>query len=209
MSEQNREDEFTDPTSPAPDPGWQQPAGSTSPPPPKPWTSQQGSEPDSDSPAESAQPESGTTPAADPSSTVPPPPPAGAPYGTPPPPSGGAPYPQQGQTPYGSAPSGNQNPPYGTPPPAYYAQAPSQSNTSALVLTILSGIGVFACCGVTIVSLILGIIAITKQSTDPEQSAKLAKWGWIAFAVGLVLAVLGTIAYFGFMIALTPGLSGY
>lgn len=133
-----------------------------------------------------------------------------APYGTsayPPPPGtpgAGVPGPPPAPGAYGASPYGDPSSPYGAPPPAYYQQAPSQTNNSALVLTILSGIGIFACCGVTIVSLVLGIIGLTKQATDPVQSAKLTKWGWIAFAAGLVLAVLGFIAYVAGMIALAP-----
>ena len=126
-----------------------------------------------------------------------PPPPAPGVGGPPVPPAPGA---------YGASPYGDPNAPYGAPPPAYYQQAPSQTNNSALVLTILSGIGIFTCCGVTIVSLILGILGLTKQASDPAQSAKLTKWGWIAFAVGLVLAVIGIIAYVAGMIALAPEL---
>lgn len=200
MSEQNRDEHsenFSDPTSPSPDPQWGQGSGSTPPPPPPPppaeWQSpsyQSGSETDDapTTPDHQAQPDQ-QDPAA------PPVPPLSGTYGTPPPPSG-SPYPPEGQqSPYGASPYGDPNAPYGTPPPGYYTQAPPQSNTSALVLTILSGIGMFACCGVTIVSLILGIVGLTKQATDPVQSAKLTKWGWIAFAVGLGLAVIGFIVY--------------
>ena len=136
---------------------------------------------------------------------APPPPPYGAAPGQPP--YGAAP----GQPPYGAAPGsspyGDPNAPYGAPPPGYYSQAPSQTNTSALVLTILSGLGIFACCGVTIVSLVLGILGLTKQATDPAQSAKLTKWGWIAFAAGLVLAVVGFVLYVVGFVALAPEFS--
>lgn len=131
----------------------------------------------------------------------------GAPYGTPPPPPPPSPYPPQGQPPqgqYGASPYGAPASPYGTPPPNYYQSGPAQSNTSALVLTILSGIGMFTCCGVTVVSLILGIIGLTKQANDPVQSAKLTKWGWIAFAVGLVLAVVALVLYIIGIMALDP-----
>lgn len=147
------------------------------------------------------------------------PPPADPPYGAPTPPPPPAPYPASDQAPYGgapyggppdsgtSAPYGAPDAPYGAPPPGYYQQAPSQTNTSALVLTILSGLGIFMCCGVTIVSLILGIVALTKQAADPAGSAKLTKWGWIAFAAGFVLAILGAVLYIGGMIALSPEFS--
>lgn len=185
MSEQNREDdrpdegEYSDPTAPAPDPQWTQPLDGT--PPPPPLAPHHGQE--------------------------------SPPYGAPPP--GPSPYPQPEapQDPYaqpapyapsGAAPYGDPSSPYGAPPAAYYQQAPSQQNTSALVLTILSGIGVFSCCGVTIPALIFGIVALVKQSTEPVQSAKLAKWGWIAFAAGFALAIIGFVLYVAGMIALAP-----
>ncbi|NLJ53739.1 MAG: hypothetical protein GX344_06345 [Intrasporangiaceae bacterium] len=220
MSEQNRDDEYTDPTSPSPDPRWDQPSGSTPPPPPSEWQSP-GYRPGPESDTRASDTPASDTPArddavgsdtADPGAggsqdqSAPPVPPLSGTYGTPPPPPG-SPYPPQGQAPYGSAPYGDPNAPYGAPPPGYYAQAPSQTNTSALVLTILSGIGIFACCGVTIVSLVLGILGLTKQATDPVQSAKLTKWGWIAFACGLVLAVVGFVLYVVGFVALAPELS--
>ena len=130
-------------------------------------------------------------------SAYPPPPPAPG-VGAPPAPGVGAPPapPAPGAYgAYGSTSYADPNATYGAPPPAYYQQAPSQTNNSALVLTILSGVGIFACCGVTIVSLILGILGLTKQASDPAQSAKLTKWGWIAFAAGLALAVLALIGW--------------
>src|SRR5690606_7550351 len=133
-----------------------------------------------------------------PEATTPPPPLADNPYATPtpsdfpPPPSGPSPYGATGgPSPYGQQPPyGAPGSPYGAPPPAYYQTQAAQSNTSALILTILSGLGVFVCCGVTIISLILGIVALTKQSSEPEQSAKLTKWGWVVFGISAGLAVL-------------------
>ena len=83
----------------------------------------------------------------------------------------------------------------GEDPPAAYGAPPAQ-NTSAIVLTILSGIVTVSCCIPGIVPLILGIMALTKNSTDPEGSRRLTKWGWIAFAIGIALAVIGVIVFF-------------
>ncbi len=159
-----------------------------------------GSFSDPTAPADPPPPSPYGAPPATPSQVPPPP---SAPYGTPPPVN---PYPTSGQSPYGQpqAPYGDPNAPYGAPPQAYYQQLPSQSNTSALVLTIISGLGMF-CCGLSVVSLVLGIIALVKQSTDPVQSAKLAKWGWIAFAVTAVLGVLLVVGYVVAMTMLEPG----
>lgn len=110
-------------------------------------------------------------------------------------------------TPYGqpSSPYGQQPDPYGAPPaygqpqpgygPGPYAAAP-QTNGSALALTIISAIGALSCCLITLPSLIFGIIALSKQSSDPVQSAKMAKYGWIAFGICVALAVLAAIGFF-------------
>lgn len=212
MSEQNRDDEYSDPTSPSHDPQWDQ----SSPPPPSEWQSPGASDGQQTDPSDSGT--YGTPP--------PPPPPPGSPYppqgespygaspygsgayGSPPPSSSQPGATQPGATPPSPGPYGDPNTPYGAPPPGYYTQGPAQSNTSALVLTILSGIGIFACCGVTVVSLILGIIGLTKQASDPVQSAKLTKWGWIAFGVSLGLAVLGFVLYIVGLASLETG-SGF
>lgn len=106
--------------------------------------------------------------------------------------------------PYGQPASsyGQQPAPYGAPPvyaqpqpgygPSPYTAAPS-TNGSALALTIISAIGAVSCCLFTTPSLIFGIVALTKQSSDPAQSAKMAKYGWIAFGISVALAVVAVI----------------
>jgi cytochrome c biogenesis protein CcdA len=83
-------------------------------------------------------------------------------------------------------------------PPAAYGAPPAQ-NTSALVLTILSGIITVSCCVPGVVPLILGIMALSKNSTDPEASRRLTKWGRIAFAAGIAFVVIavGVLITFG------------
>lgn len=149
----------------------------------------------------------------------PPPPSAGSPFGAPPPPSsypapgqesqaapegsspyGGSPY---GTPPYGTPAYGTPASPYGTPPPAYYQSAAPQSNTSALILTIVSAIGTLSCC-LPLPALILGIVALTKQTTEPERSAQLAKYGWVTFGVMVGLAVIAFVAFIGFAIVSAP-----
>ncbi|WP_353951206.1 hypothetical protein V6K52_16435 [Knoellia sp. S7-12] len=121
------------------------------------------------------------------------------PYAATPPPAGD-PYAAQqpAYDPYaatgGSAPQGGY-PAYNAPgqwqaPPAYGAAPPQ--NTSALVLTILSGIGLVLCCQVFMIgSLILGIMGLTKNADDPEGARKMAKWGWVVFAASIVLSIIG------------------
>lgn len=187
MSENNREDgsstedQHVDPTAPPPYP---QEYGAPPPPPPQ-GAATFGTPPPPPPLSPYATPGQGTPPSPDESAS----------------PYGGSPYggsPASG-SPSGAAPYGMPASPYGTPPPAYYQSAAPQSNTSALVLTIVSAIGTLSCC-LPLPALILGIMALTKQSTEPEQSAKLAKYGWITFGVMVALAVIAFIAFIGFFV---------
>ena len=107
---------------------------------------------------------------------------------------GGPGYPAGSGQPAGPPlPSGAPNP-FGTPPPS------TQPNTSAIVLTVLSGVATLTvyCACIGLPSLIFGIVGITKQSTDPEGAARMTKIGWIVFGVMTlltVLAVAGAIAF--------------
>ena len=106
------------------------------------------------------------------------PPPYGTPGGLP-----ASPY----ASPYASAPS-----PYGAPP----------RNTSALVLTIVSGVSILFCAGLlAIPALVFGIIGLTKQSTDPEGSARSARMGWWAYVIGIVVTVLAAVAIIALFVA--------
>ena len=91
--------------------------------------------------------------------------------------------------------------PYGDPTtygPGPYA-APGtygapQHNGSALALTITAGILSVLCCSLlTLPALILGIVGLSKQSTDPEGSARMTRYGWIAFGVGVLVSILAII----------------
>ena len=93
---------------------------------------------------------------------------------------------------------GQQYPAYGQAPYATGAP-PAPTNTSAIILTILSvlSLGNF----LTVGSLVIGIIALSKNSTDPEGSRRLTKIGWVVFAVVwalvIVVVILG-ITFFAF-----------
>lgn len=122
------------------------------------------------------------------------------------------PYPQQPQdSPYGSIPYGPPGyvqqpygspaygrPPYGLPPEPYgpppgpYGPygAPPARNTSAVVLTVLSGVATALCCLFGLPSLILGIVALNRQTSDPQGSARMSKYGWITFGVLMALALV-------------------
>ncbi|KRE44027.1 hypothetical protein ASG74_04185 [Knoellia sp. Soil729] len=140
------------------------------------------------------------------------------PYAATPPPPPADPYgvPQAAHDPYaatGGAAAQGGYPAYNAPgqwqaPPAGYG-APPEQNTSALVLTIVSGITTLTCCLPGIVPLILGIMALTRNATDPVGSRRLAKWGWIAFGIGIALAVIviGAVIVFGLAGAFDGGYS--
>ena len=92
-------------------------------------------------------------------------------------------YPTPGGQPYGQ--------PYSQPYPGTYG-GPAPSNGSLIALTVISGISIVSCCNILgIPALVLGILGLSKNSTDPEGAARLGRWGWIAFAAGIVLAVVG------------------
>ena len=50
-------------------------------------------------------------------------------------------------------------------------------------------------CFGNIVTLILAILGLVKVDTDLETANKYYKWGWIAYAIGVVLWILGIIGY--------------
>ncbi|MDQ1481989.1 MAG: hypothetical protein QOF35_65 [Actinomycetota bacterium] len=89
---------------------------------------------------------------------------------------------------YGQQP-GQQYPPYGQRP---YSTGPhAETNTSAIALTITSGILMLSTCFVIgIPSLIFAIMALTSNANDPAGSRKQAKTGWILFAVNVGVVVL-------------------
>lgn len=166
----------TEPLPAAPSP-YAGPAASELPPPPAPYDTAQGY---------GAPPPYGSPPAYGP----PPPPPYGAPpaygevavYGQPQP-YGQPPGPSDGYAPWPYAPPGT----YGVP----------RRNGSALALTITSGIlSVFCCSVLTLPALILGIVALAKQSTDPAGSTRYARYGWIAFGVGLLVTLVVAAIFF-------------
>lgn len=80
----------------------------------------------------------------------------------------------------------------GMPPPYPYAP-PAPVNTSAIVLIVLSSLTIFTgyCCYIGIPGLVLGILGVTKNSTDPEGAAKLTKIGWITFAALTAVTLIG------------------
>lgn len=127
------------------------------------------------------------------------------PYGQPPYPSNEpAPYgqpgygqPPYGQPGYGQLPYGQPGygPPAFAPPPGTYG-TPPQQNGAAVALTVVSGIGTALCCLLSLPALVLGIVALTKQSTDPEGSRRFTRYGWIALGIGVAVSVLVVVLLF-------------
>ena len=60
-------------------------------------------------------------------------------------------------------------------------------------------------------ALILGIIGLTKQNDDPEGSSRMTRYGWWAYAGGVVVTIIAAIAFVGFIIAASSSssYSGY
>lgn len=131
-------------------------------------------------------------------------------YAPPPAPTPGYAVPPAGPYPspdaYGQAPYGY--PAYGPPPVPYAAPAPQ--NTSALVLTIISAMLTLSCYFTLagIPALILGIIALTRQSTDPLGSRRMSRYGWITLAVLAGLILLAIIGFIIFVVASSPSSTG-
>jgi hypothetical protein len=132
---------------------------------------------------------------ADPTAPTPPAgPPASNPYAQQPPvqpygqPQPGQQYPAYGQPMAGQPQAGQQYPAYGQQP--YSTGAQTESNGSAIALTIVSGVSVLFCNILAIASLVIGIVALTKNRTEPESSRRLAKTGWIVLGVVWALGIL-------------------
>ena len=189
---------WADPTAPIPaTPAPEAPSASTQDNPPVP--------PPPLAPGAPAYPTYGQQPPAAPLSTPPPAPPMSNPYAQQPPPD---PYTQptgeygqptwsppppdpygqpMGQGQYGQPQYGGQYPAYGQ--SRYTTGAPS--NTSGIVLTIVSGVSMLGSLFmVGLPSLVFGIMALSSNSTDPVGSRKKARTGWIIYAVNAGLAVL-------------------
>ena len=119
-------------------------------------------------------------------------------------------YGQQQPT-YGQQPGYGQQPPYGQGQgyaPSPYAR-PRQTNTSAIVLLIISGLSTLIGCIFAIPAVILGIMALVKQDESPAESAKFTRWGWIAYAVAVAVVVVLGIAAIAIFASMDYNSTGY
>jgi hypothetical protein len=140
-----------------------------------------------------------------------------SPYG-----QGQSPY-AAGQQPARPAPGTGQGYPYGQQPPygqqGYgqaqpygYGQSPyapaRKTNGSAIALLIVSGVSTLFGCILAIPAVILAILALVKQDDSPSDSARLSRWGWIAYGIAVALVVVGGIITIA-VLASTSSVSGY
>lgn len=128
----------------------------------------------------------------------------GQPIGTPPTtpiPAAGQPaqgypggYPAPGY-PYAAAPG---YPAYPYPYPPYGYPPPRPMSASALVLTIISGIMTITCyCApASLIPLVLGAVALSKNSTDPEEADRLARIGWVTLVGLTFVLIVAVVAFF-------------
>ncbi|MGL4745215.1 MAG: hypothetical protein ACRCXL_12615 [Dermatophilaceae bacterium] len=99
-------------------------------------------------------------------------------------------------------------PPLGYPPPPYTPPGGGGVNVSAIVLTAVSAIGSF-CCFFSLPSLVIGIVALTKQHDDPEGSRRWARIGWVVFGVLAAVVVIGVALWFSMVARNSPSYDGY
>lgn len=169
QDDQTPDSTFADPTAPI----WAEPTAPIAPAP---------------APRSAADPHADVS-SAHPAATPPPGPPPSNPYAQGPPPASfgqqppPAPY---AQAPYGQAQPG-QLPAYAQ---AYSSGQHTEANTSAIVLTVLSGVSLIFCNVLAVASLVLGIVALTRNTSDQLGSRRLTKIGWIVFASVWAVAIL-------------------
>lgn len=90
--------------------------------------------------------------------------------------------------------------------PSFSAATSSGSGPVSKTKWIVQIVVSVLCLG-NIVTLILAILGLVKADTDLPTANKYYKWGWIAYAIFLVLWIVGLILYFvfvGTMIANVP-----
>ena len=72
------------------------------------------------------------------------------------------------------------------------------SKTKWIVQLVVGGVIVLP----NIVTLILAILGLTKVDTDLETANKYYKWGWIAYAIGVVLWIIIIAGYIAALVSL-------
>ncbi|NYF97847.1 hypothetical protein [Janibacter cremeus] len=98
-----------------------------------------------------------------------------------------------GQVPPGSMPPGQM------PGPGQYGN-PTPTNTSAVVLSVISGVLTLSgiCCLVGLIPLIFGILGLTQNASDPEHAKKMTRIGWITLvllSLVVLVAIIGVVLF--------------
>lgn len=88
---------------------------------------------------------------------------------------------------------------------------PTPANTSAIVLSVISGVLTISgvCCVVGLVPLIFGVLGITQNASDPEHARKMTRIGWIVLVLLSLLVVLAIIGAVLFVTMGGPSVDGY
>lgn len=107
------------------------------------------------------------------------------------------PYPQQQQPQQPPTTQLPMAPPGAGAPPYPYAAPVRPVPASPIVLVILSALATMSvyCCIIGIPSLTLGIIALTKNSTEPDEADRMTRYGWICFAATTAFHILAAIGF--------------
>ncbi len=89
--------------------------------------------------------------------------------------------------PYGQVSPGMQ------PPPGYLRAAAPRTNVSAVVLLVVSIITALTCLLLPGIGAIFAIVALSKNADDPAGSRRIARWGWVAWAVAVAVVIVGVV----------------
>ncbi len=113
---------------------------------------------------------------------------------------------------FGSPAPGGAGDPYAAPAggvPSYQAPGTPQGGVAPGYAPVsktkwIVQIVVAAVCFFNIITIILGILGLTKADTDLPTANKYYKWGWIAYAIWIVLVLVGYGLIVALSIASTP-----
>ena len=72
-------------------------------------------------------------------------------------------------------------------PPATGSLSRRQTGKSGLVLLIVAGLSTIVGFVLTAPALILGILSVVNRDKDPSHAARLARWGWVVYAITMTL----------------------
>ena len=83
--------------------------------------------------------------------------------------------------------------------PAYQGQGAGQvapRNVTAIVLLIISAVSTFATGIIGPPSLVMALLALKHNSTEPARASKLANRGWIVYAINALVGLALLVAFF-------------